>query len=200
MKLEGRNKNMQDAGKVIKLIAKEKNIKLLEIAKNTGMVYETLSVKLSKSKFRIAELDKIAKTLNCTVQIEFINPDTGYKKISDNIIVTLLSIMDEKHLNQSELSRKIGTSKQNVSMLFKSDPDAFQIQQIITLVNALEYSLKIVFIDNITKKHYIICDNQPVYRQQLEFLNSLLLDSSLSKHESDEILSKFKNYLEGEVK
>lgn len=191
-------KNMQEPGKIIKNIAKNKNLKLSDISNAIGMVYQTLSIKISKSKFTLKEINQIANTLGCTLQVQIINPETKQIRSDSNVLDAILSILEEKKLHQSDLAKKIGTSRQNISKILKTDPCNLQIQQLITYINALEYTLKMSLIDNITDEIYILWNVQPPHAKELDYLKNLLEKTSLGPEETDLLLTNYKSYIESE--
>ena len=65
------------AGEKIRLLAKRQKKTMGDIAELTGQSRQNLSNKMQRDNFTVAELQKIAAALNCTVEITFIDKDSG---------------------------------------------------------------------------------------------------------------------------
>lgn len=67
------------ASEKIRLIAKRKGKAMGDIAELTGQSRQNLSNKMQRDNFSIAELNKIAAALDCSVDVSFIDNQTGEK-------------------------------------------------------------------------------------------------------------------------
>ena len=63
----------------IRLLAKRKGNTLGDLADMTGQSRQNLSNKLQRDNFSVGELNKIAASLGCTLEISFIDDTTGEK-------------------------------------------------------------------------------------------------------------------------
>ncbi len=76
---EGVNDVPMTASEKIRLIAKRKGKAMGDIAELTGQSRQNLSNKMQRDNFTITELNKIAAALDCTVDVSFIDNQTGEK-------------------------------------------------------------------------------------------------------------------------
>lgn len=67
------------ASEKIRLIAKRKGKAMGDIAELTGQSRQNLSNKMQRDNFSIMELVKIAAALDCSVDVSFIDNQTGEK-------------------------------------------------------------------------------------------------------------------------
>ena len=65
------------ASEKIRLIAKRKGKTMGEVAEMTSQSRQNLSNKMQRDNFTIAELQKIASALECSVEIRFVDNASG---------------------------------------------------------------------------------------------------------------------------
>ena len=65
------------ASEKIRLIAKRKGKTMGDIADMTNQSRQNLSNKMQRDNFSVAELNKIATALDCTVEIQFVDNASG---------------------------------------------------------------------------------------------------------------------------
>ena len=53
------------------------NISEAELARRTGQTPQNMNNKYKRNTFKISELEKVAEALNCTLEIRFIDKETG---------------------------------------------------------------------------------------------------------------------------
>lgn len=61
----------------IKQCALERNLQIKDLAEKTGQSQQNLTNKLRTNNFKVTELEKIAQALDSTLELKFIDTQTG---------------------------------------------------------------------------------------------------------------------------